>query len=186
MKEVHLAVGVLAIAINVGVVLFGAWEWSRARSSRPFWWALRAGQVAVIVQVALGGILVALGHEPHHLHVLYGALPLLVSLIAEQLRAASAQMVLDSRGIQSPQAVSKLPEVAHGPGERPVDDRHPVLEVVCHLFELLGLGQLGGEKAREVLLLRAQDVEGEAPGFAHDGEGARPILDAHECHQRLE
>ena len=30
--------------------------------------------------------------------MLYGVLPMLVSLIAEQLRAASAQTVLDGRG----------------------------------------------------------------------------------------
>jgi hypothetical protein len=65
--------------------------------------------VAVIVQVALGGVLVALGHKPPGLHVLYGVLPLFVSLIAEQLRAASAQTVLDGRGFASAQEVGALP-----------------------------------------------------------------------------
>jgi hypothetical protein len=109
-KEVHLAVGILAISLNAVAVPFGAWEWWRRRSDRWFWWVLRAGQVAVVVQVALGGILVALGHKPPGLHVLYGVLPLLVALIAEQLRAASAQMVLDARGLPSAQAVGELPE----------------------------------------------------------------------------
>jgi len=42
--------------------------------------------------------------------VLYGILPLLVSVIAEPLRAASAQLVLDQRGLDSARAVGKLPD----------------------------------------------------------------------------
>lgn len=110
MKDVHLVVGVLAIALNAAVALAGLIEWWRASSDRWFWWMLRAGQLVVVVQVALGGVLLALGHKGSNLHVLYGALPLLVSLIAEQLRAASAQMVLDSRGLESARAVGKLPQ----------------------------------------------------------------------------
>jgi hypothetical protein len=110
MKDVHLTVGILAIALNCLATLFGAWEWYRGESNRWFWRLVRAGQVAVVVQVVLGGILVALGHKPPGLHVLYGILPLLVALLAEQLRAASAQMVLDARGLPSAQAVGKLPE----------------------------------------------------------------------------
>jgi hypothetical protein len=110
MKDVHLVVGVLTISLNAAVALVGAWEWWRARSDRWFWWLLRAGQLAVIVQVALGGILLALGHKASNLHYLYGVLPLLVSLLAEQLRAASAQLVLDARGFESAQAVGELPQ----------------------------------------------------------------------------
>jgi len=109
-KDVHMVVGIAAITINALVTLLGAWLWRRAGSSQWFWWGLRAGQIIVVVQVALGGILVAMGRKPPGLHVLYGVLPLLVALIAEQLRAASAQMVLDARGIPSAQAVGKLPE----------------------------------------------------------------------------
>lgn len=110
MKDVHLAVGVLAIAVNATVTVYGAWEWWRARSDRLFWLMLRVAQLVVVVQAALGGILVALGHKASNLHILYGVLPLLVALIAEALRAASAQMVLDARGLPSAQAVGELPE----------------------------------------------------------------------------
>jgi hypothetical protein len=109
-KEVHLVVGVLAIALNAAAALYGTWCWHRVQPSIWFWRLLRAGQAAVVVQVALGGVLVLIGHKPPGLHVLYGVLPLLVSVIAEQLRAASAQMVLDARGYESAQAVGKLPE----------------------------------------------------------------------------
>jgi heme A synthase len=109
-KDVHLSVGVLAIALNGAVAALGGWEWWRARSDRQFWWLVRAGQLVVVVQAALGGILVALGYKPSSLHVLYGVLPLLVAVLAEALRAVSAQMVLDARGLPSAQAVAKLPE----------------------------------------------------------------------------
>ncbi len=110
MKEVHLVAGVLAVALNGVAALYGGWCWWRVRTSGWFWRVLRAGQAVIVVQVALGGVLVLLGHKPPGLHVLYGVLPLLVSLLAEQLRAASAQMVLDLRGYESAQAVGKLPE----------------------------------------------------------------------------
>ncbi|HEY2162200.1 MAG TPA: hypothetical protein VGH24_12905, partial [Solirubrobacteraceae bacterium] len=71
---------------------------------------LRTAQAAVVVQVALGGILVLTGQKPKGLHVLYGILPLLVTVIAETLRVAAAQMVLDSRGLESSKDVGRLPE----------------------------------------------------------------------------
>jgi hypothetical protein len=40
----------------------------------------------------------------------YGLLPLGISFVAEQLRLASAQMVLDSRGFASNAEVGRLPE----------------------------------------------------------------------------
>lgn len=109
MKQVHLVIGVLSIALMGAVALYGAWGWSRVRPRPGFWRLLRVAQVVVVVEVALGGILVASGRKPGHLHILYGLLPLAVSLIAELLRAGSAQMVLDARGYDSAQAVGKQP-----------------------------------------------------------------------------
>jgi len=110
MKEVHLVVGALAIGLNGAAGLHGAWCWRRVKPSAWFWRLLRGGQAVVVLQVALGGVLVLIGHKPSSLHVLYGLLPLLVSFLAEQLRAASAQMVLDAGGHESAAAVGKLPE----------------------------------------------------------------------------
>lgn len=109
MKDVHLVVGVLAITLNVIAALFGGWCWWRAKSTPWFWRLMRAAQVTVVVQVLLGGVLVLIGHKPPSLHVLYGVLPLLVAILAEQLRAATAQMVLDSRGFESNEEVGELP-----------------------------------------------------------------------------
>src|SRR5690349_11056838 len=110
MKQVHMVVGILALTLNGVAGLYGAWRWWRVQSSVWFWRILRAGQAVVIVEVALGGVLLILGRKSPGLHTLYGVLPLLVSLIAEQLRVGTAQMVLDARGLESAQAVGKLPE----------------------------------------------------------------------------
>jgi hypothetical protein len=109
-KDVHLVVGGLAIAVNAIAALYGGWCWWRASRSAWFWRLLRAAQAVVVVQVALGGVLILIGEKAKSLHVLYGVLPLLVSLLAEQLRVASAQMVLDSRGFESTEEVGELPE----------------------------------------------------------------------------
>jgi hypothetical protein len=78
------------------------------RQSRWFWILLRAAQAVIVVQILLGGVLVLLGHKPSDLHLLYGLLPVAVSFVAEQLRIAAAQMVLDSRGFESAAEVGEL------------------------------------------------------------------------------
>jgi hypothetical protein len=110
MKLVHIVIGILCIALVGGAGLWGAWCWRAVRQSQWFWRLLRAGQAAVVVEAALGGILLAMGHQEPSLHLIYGLLPLAVSFVAEQLRIASAQMVLDSRGLESAAAVGELPE----------------------------------------------------------------------------
>jgi len=109
MKDVHIAFGVITITLTAAAGAWGAWCWWRAHHNAWFWRLLRASQVAVVIQAALGGVLVLAGHKPPGLHVLYGVLPLLVSFFAEQLRISAAQMVLDQRGFESAKAVGKLP-----------------------------------------------------------------------------
>ncbi|HSC02265.1 MAG TPA: hypothetical protein VLC49_03070 [Solirubrobacteraceae bacterium] len=109
MKDIHLIFGVITIVLTAVAGAWGAWCWWRVRSSPWFWRLLRASQAAVVIQAALGGVLVLMGHKPPGLHVLYGVLPLLVSFFAEQLRVSAAQMVLDQRGFESSRAVGKLP-----------------------------------------------------------------------------
>jgi hypothetical protein len=110
MKQIHLVFGVLTIVLSGAAAVYGGWCWWRVRSSRWFWRLLRASQVAIVIEAALGGILLLLGHKAPGLHTLYGVLPLFVSFIAEQLRVSTAQMVLDRGGFESAQAVGKLPE----------------------------------------------------------------------------
>jgi heme A synthase len=87
----HIAVGVLLIALNAAAGLVGGIAWYRNRASIPFWYLLRAAQAAVFLQALLGGLLVVTDHEPEEgLHYLYGILPLVVSFIAEGARADAA------------------------------------------------------------------------------------------------
>jgi hypothetical protein len=109
-KVVHLIIGVLSIVLVTGAALWGAWCWYRVRPSPWFWRLLRGGQVVVTIEVALGGLLLALGDKESSLHLIYGLLPLAVSFVGEQLRISAAQAVLDSRGFESAQAVGELPE----------------------------------------------------------------------------
>ncbi|HET8978127.1 MAG TPA: hypothetical protein VFN87_08210 [Solirubrobacteraceae bacterium] len=110
MKLVHIVVGIACLALMGGAGVWGAWCWYRVRQSPWFWRLLRAGQVAIVVEAAIGGILVLLGRKETSLHLIYGLLPLAISFVAEQLRIASAQAVLDSRGFESAAAVGNLPE----------------------------------------------------------------------------
>ncbi len=110
MKYVHLVIGVLAVGLIAAAGVWGAWCWYRVRTSPLFWRLLRAGQAVVVVEMALGGVLLLLGRTESDLHLIYGLLPLAVSFVAEQLRIASAQMVLDSRGHESAAAVGELGE----------------------------------------------------------------------------
>lgn len=109
MKDVHVVVGILSIALNVIAAMFGGWCWWRAEPNPRFWRVLRTAQLVVVLEVVLGGVLELIGRKAPSLHVLYGVLPLLVSILAESLRASTAQMVLDSRGFESADEVGELP-----------------------------------------------------------------------------
>lgn len=95
MVAVHVVVGCAVILLNLVAFALGGIAWLRDRSSVPFWLLLRAAQVAVFIQVMLGGLLVFTNHKPDDsLHYLYGILPLLVSLIAEAARTGAAEREL--------------------------------------------------------------------------------------------
>lgn len=95
MVVVHLIVGCAVIGLNLVAFALGGVAWLRDRASVPFWLLLRAAQVAVFIQVMLGGLLVFTNHKPDDsLHYLYGILPLLVSLIAEAARTGAAEREL--------------------------------------------------------------------------------------------
>jgi hypothetical protein len=110
MKVVHLVIGVLSIVLISGAGLWGAWCWYRVRTSQLFWRLLRVGQAVIVLEVALGGVLLIIGYKEPSLHLIYGLLPLAVSFIGEQLRIAATQSVLDKRGFESSAEVGRLPE----------------------------------------------------------------------------
>lgn len=103
-----LAVG--AAVVQLLVAASGGWLWWRVERSDPWWQALRGAQVVAVGFALYAGVLAALGEEPEDgLFLLYALLPVPVSFVAEQLRAVSAQTVLDSRGIEAAKDVGGLP-----------------------------------------------------------------------------
>jgi len=109
-KDVHIVIGCLALGLNLLALLWGAIAWLRKRPSDWFWRLLRSGQVAVVVEAALGGILLLMGKRVSDLHLLYGVLPIVVAVFAEQLKISAATQILDARGLENAQAVGTLPQ----------------------------------------------------------------------------
>jgi hypothetical protein len=96
METLHLVVGVGVLITNLVAGVVGGIAWLRQQPSVPFWYLLRAAQVAVVLQLLLGTILLLLGHQaPDDLHYIYGVLPLLVTLLAEAARAGAAERELE-------------------------------------------------------------------------------------------
>ena len=109
MTAFHIALGVALIAVNVAAGAWGAWAWWQDRPSRAFWPMLRIGQGLVMLEALDGAILLLLGRDLPPLHLIYGLVPLGVSFVAEQLRLASADTVLQQRGLEGRADVEALP-----------------------------------------------------------------------------
>ena len=98
-------------AMHAGAGALGAWRWYEVRPSATFWIVLRAAQAAAVAFAALVGGLAAAGRTADDgLFYVYALLPVAVAAIAEQLRVASAETVLEARGLSSAQDVGRLPE----------------------------------------------------------------------------
>jgi hypothetical protein len=98
----HLILGIAVLVANLGAGVWGAVAWYRREPSVGFWYLLRFAQFAVVMQVAVGGILLLLGREPlDELHYVYGVLPVLVTLLAEGARAAANEHELEGLDFDS-------------------------------------------------------------------------------------
>jgi hypothetical protein len=95
MAGLHLILGITVIAANLVAGVWGAVAWYLRRPSVGFWYVLRFAQLAVVLQVALGGLLLLLGEVAADLHYVYGVLPLLVSLLAEGARSVANEHELE-------------------------------------------------------------------------------------------
>lgn len=109
MSGLHTAAGYVVIGVNLLAGLLGAWAWWRWRTGRLFWALLRCGQALVVLEAIDGAALLLGGHDLPRLHLIYGLVPLGVSFLAEQLRVAAAQSVLDQRELEDSAAVGRLP-----------------------------------------------------------------------------
>ncbi len=147
--------GAIAVgALNALAGLLGAWLWydgeASERAAGAFWLALRAGQGSVLVlALAVGSLAAAGNYSNDQLFYLYALLPIAVALIAEQLRVASAQTVLDQRGLENAQAVGALAET---------EQRRVVVEIVRREIGVMALSAL-------VVVFLALRAAGTAHGF---------------------
>jgi hypothetical protein len=115
MTEAIVACSIAVAALNAISGVLGGWLWyfgvPSLGGARTFWTLLRLGQgSALTLALAVGSLAVAGNYSRDHLFYLYALLPLAVGFIAEQLRIASAQSVLDQRGLEGAQAVGAMPE----------------------------------------------------------------------------
>jgi len=95
----------------VSAALTGAWAWWRGSLERSFWILWRVVQLATTTLAAIALVVFVSGYKPASgLFWLYMLLPIAVSIIAEQLRIASADAVLSSRDLDDAQAVGELPD----------------------------------------------------------------------------
>ncbi len=139
MAPVHLVVGCAVIALNLVAFAVGGIAWYRDRASIRFWYLLRAAQVAVFLQVMLGGLLVFTGHKPDDsLHYLYGILPLVVSLLAEGARTGAAERELRDVDIES-----LAPEGQHTLALAIVRREMGIMAVSCGVILFLALRAAG-------------------------------------------
>jgi len=109
----HLAdiAALIVAALGVSGALTGAWAWWRGSLERSFWILWRVVQLATTALAAIALVVFVSGYKPASgLFWLYMLLPIAVSIIAEQLRIASADAVLSSRDLEDAQAVGELPD----------------------------------------------------------------------------
>jgi cadmium resistance protein CadD (predicted permease) len=135
-SDVTIAViGALAtLAVNAAAAAFAGLRWWQVRPSDAVWPLLRAGQVLAALQALLAGVLFVAGFVPRDgLYWLYALLPVAIGVIAEQLRIASAEQVLEQRELADAQAVGALPES---------EQRSVVLAVVRREIGVMALAAL--------------------------------------------
>jgi heme A synthase len=139
MIGLHIAVGVILIALNAAAFAVGGIAWLRERASIPFWYLLRAAQASVFAQALLGALLVVTGHEQDEgLHYLYGILPLVVSFIAEGARTDAAHREIRDIDYESLTDAEKEP-IALAIVRREMG----IMAVSCGVILFLGLRAAG-------------------------------------------
>jgi hypothetical protein len=108
-----MVVGIAVLATNLVAAGWGVIGWLRkeARASIVFWPLLRLAQATVVVEAILGFLLLARGASaPDGLHVAYGVVPLIVSLVSEGMRVGIAQRELE--GVEDIEALDRSEQVA--------------------------------------------------------------------------
>jgi len=101
----------LTLAVNGVAAAFAGLRWWQVDPSPAVWPLLRAAQLVAGLQAVVAIVLLVAGYEPSDdLYWLYALLPVAIGVIAEQLRIASAEQVLEDRQLADAKAVGELPE----------------------------------------------------------------------------
>jgi hypothetical protein len=99
------------VALAGLAALVGGWSWWQVRASRAFWPLARAAQACAVALAAVSGVAALAGHEPDDgLYWVYALVPIVVGVVAEQVRIASAASVLAERGIEDTAEVGRMSE----------------------------------------------------------------------------
>jgi len=114
MNEAVVAGSLAVAALNLLPGLAGGLAFWRADpggvAGRAFWPLLRVGQgSALMLAIAVGSLAADGKRSSSDLFYLYALLPLAIAFVAEQLRAISAQTILERRGLEGAEAVAGLP-----------------------------------------------------------------------------
>ena len=117
-----LVIAALVAAIVNGLAAaLGGVRWWQVEPSRGFWVLARLGQAAAVGLALVAGALALGGFDPSDgLLWLYALLPVAVGFVAEQLRIASAETVLDARNLENAAAL----------GDRPDDEQRSVVRQI--------------------------------------------------------
>jgi hypothetical protein len=127
MDEAVVAAALVVAALNLIPGLLGLWAFYRGAPTgsvgRAFWPLLRVGQGSALTLAVAVGSLAAAGKDAREgLFYLYALLPLAVAFLAEQLRATSAETILDQRGLEGREAITALSD----------RDQHGLVEAILH------------------------------------------------------
>ncbi|MGO9447198.1 MAG: hypothetical protein ACLQQB_08645 [Solirubrobacteraceae bacterium] len=150
MTQAVVACSLAVALLNAAAALLGGWRWYRGETSRAFWIMLRIGQgSALVLAIVAGSLAVAGDYSTERLFYLYALLPLAIAFVAEQLRLASAQTILDQRDLPDAQALGELPE----------SEQHEVVAaIVAREMSIMALSAL-------VVVFLALRAAGTAHGF---------------------
>jgi hypothetical protein len=106
-NDLTSSLALTAAVVNLVAGALGAWLWWQVAPDRRFWPVLRLAQAAAVAFALYAGVLALTGEAPEDgLFLLYALLPVAVNVVAEQLRAVSAQTVLDARGLENARALA--------------------------------------------------------------------------------
>jgi len=111
MESVVQIAALTAAALNLIAAAIGGLRWYQVEQGALAWRLIRVGQVAGGLLAVVAAVAFLAGDEPEDdLLWLYLLLPIPVSFVAEQLRAVSAQSVLDERELPDAAAMRELPD----------------------------------------------------------------------------